>query len=185
MNPNLQKIRAGTTNRNNITVDKKSGRITSSYSDRKSIECFLMPIEAYYGLAEELFRIFGDDYWYIMQKAGEGVGSIAAKSFPKRTLELTKAIKIGFNGSSQWGFGRYELKEIDIQNGRVVFELHDSVFEYCVESNKKFVEEQYFLIGFYKRFYSVIFDKEVYCKYSRFINNDRPYYRFEVMVRYH
>lgn len=169
----------------NITFDKKSGRIISSYSDRKSTECFLMPIESYYGLAEELYKMFGDDYWLILQKAGEGAGRTAAKSFPKKDpVKLTKAIKIGFNGSSQWGFGLYELKELDIQNGRVVFELHNSIFEYDAESNKKFVEEQHFLIGFYKGFYSVIFDEEVYCKYSRLINNDRPYYRFEVVVRY-
>ena len=90
-------MEAGTTKSDgiNITFDKKSGRIISSYSDRKSIECFLMPIEAYYGLAEELFRMFGDDYWFILQKAGEGTGRIAAKSFPKKDpVKLTKAIKI-------------------------------------------------------------------------------------------
>lgn len=168
-----------------ILLDEKSGRITATF-DNNSVECFLMPIEAYYGLAEELFRMFGDDYWLILQKAGEGAGSTATKSFPKENpVKLTEAIKIGFNGTSQWGFGRYELKELDIQNKRVVFELHDSVFEYNAEStHKKFVEDQHFLIGFYKGFYSVIFSKEVYCKYSRLINNDRPYYRFEVMARY-
>lgn len=178
-------METGTTelDRINITVDKKLGRIISSYSDR-SDECILLTISAFYELVIELYKMFGDDYWLIMQKAGEGAGRISAKSFPTIEHEKIEPIRSAFNDVSRWGFGRYELKEIDIKNGIVIFELHDSVFEYGVNHKEylKLANEQHFLIGFYKGLFSTLFGKKVNCTCSLHTDKEKRYYKFKVDI---
>jgi len=169
---------------NYLVFDEEKGRFTVTYDNKNCNDCFLMPIEAWCGLTEELFQMFGASYWLILQKAGEGAGRISARSFQNvDTGKIAEAIKIGFNGISRWGFGRYKLKELDIQNKHVVFELHDSIFECCANDNeyKRFVEEQHFLVGFYTGLFSALFEKKMRCTRARVGNNDaKPYYRFEL-----
>jgi hypothetical protein len=171
--------------KNYLVFDEESGRITAVYDNDNKIgdDCFLMPIEAYYGLTDELFRIFGTDSWLILQKAGEGAGRVSAKSFQNTDLnEIATAIRIGFNGFSRWGFGMYKLKELDIKNKHMVFELHRPIFEYHGDNSqyKKFVEEQHFLLGFYTGFFSSLFGNKMRCLCSRINDDAKTYYKFEV-----
>lgn len=168
---------------NYLLFDEETGRIAVTYDNKTIDYCFLMSIEAFYGLTEERFQMFGNDYCLIQQKGGEGAGCVSARSFQGIDPEqLAEAIKIGFNGVSRWGFGRYELKELDIQNWHVIFNLHDSVFEYHGNNNQytRFVEEPHYLIGFYKGFFSVLFGKKMRCTCSRVINSGKAHYKFEL-----
>jgi len=168
--------------KNYLSFEEEKGRIAAVFSNTSSDDCFLMPMEAFYGTEEELFRIFGMDYALITQKAGEGAGRVSVRSFPKEPEQIAEAIKNGFNGISRWGFGRYQLKELEIKNMHVVFELHDSVFEYYGDNDRyrRFAEEPHFLIGFYKGFFSALFGRNVYCNFSRIDDNGKPYYKFEL-----
>jgi hypothetical protein len=167
---------------NHLMFDEEKGRFIITYGNKNSNDCFLMPIEAWYGLTEELFQMFGASYWLILQKAGEGAGRISARSFQDLDSEkIVEAIKIGFNGISRWGFGRYKLKELDIQNKHVVFELYDSIFDSTTNNEyKRFVEEQHFLVGFYKGLFSALLGKMMRCTRSRITDNAKSYYRFEL-----
>jgi hypothetical protein len=172
--------------KNYLSFEEEKGRIAAVFGNTYSDDCFLMSIEAFYGMEEELFRIFGMDYALIEQKAGEGAGRVSARSFPKETEQIAEAIKNGFNGISRWGFGRYQLKELDIKNMYVVFELHDSIFEYYGENDKyrRFAEEPHFLIGFYKGFFSAVFGRNVYCNFSLINDNGKPHYKFELNAEF-
>jgi len=169
--------------KNYLLFDEESGRITTTYDNKVYDDCFLLPVEAYYGLMEELFQMFGADYWLILQKAGEGAGRVSARSFQNTDADkIAEAIKNGFNGKSRWGFGLYKLKELDIQKKHVMFELHDSALEYNGNNSryKRFVEEQHFLVGFYIGLFSTLFNNRMRCTCSRVTDNTKIYYKFEV-----
>lgn len=168
---------------NYLLFDREIGRISVSYGMESKDDCLLIPVEAWLAMEESLFQMFGSDYHVIMRKAGEGAGNISARSFPiKDRTELTAAIEIGFNGTSRWGLGQYVLNELDRQEKCVVFELHHSALESHSDSDKyhRFIEEPYFLIGFYEGLFSSLFGEKMRCLISRITKDTRSYYKIKI-----
>ena len=166
-----------------IRFDKDTGNYTLT---NKSVfhDVIIISVPAFLKLENELTTIFGAAGENILQIIGEAAGGESAKriSYVGNTEE---DVRIIFNSVSKWGFGKYELVELD-PDGYVKFKLHNNpLFVSQDKSNLGLTAQtktcnHYFLIGFYKGYFSMIFNGTTLCTETKCINNGDEFCEFEI-----
>ena len=166
-----------------IRFDKDTGNYTLT---NKSVfhDVIIMSVPAFLKLSDELFSIFGSAGENILQIIGEAAGGESAKRI-SHVENIERDIRIIFNSISKWGFGKYELVELD-PDGYMKFKLHNNpLFVSQDKSNLGLTAQtktsnHHFLIGFYKGYCSMIFNGATLCTEIKCINNGDKFCEFEI-----
>lgn len=160
-----------------LGFDKESGRLFISDDDGE-YDVFIVSVITFFGIVEEFVSIFGSGATAILQKAGEGAGRRSAKHL-LLSDDKVRTVKSLFNSISRWGFGRYELVELDEEKPYVLFKLHNCVFAKPTDAPHNEHSMQY-IQGFYYGYFSEFFKKDIRCLELKCISLGDAYCEFEI-----
>lgn len=166
-----------------IRFDKDTGHYTLT---NKSVfhDVIIISVPAFLKLENELNAIFGAAGENILQIIGEAAGGESAKRLAH--VENTEEdVRTVFNSVSKWGFGKYELVELD-PDGYVKFKLHNNPLFISQDkpnlglTAQTKINNHNFLIGFYNGYFSMIFNGTTLCKETKCMNNGDEFCEFEI-----
>lgn len=166
-----------------IRFDKDTGHYTLT---NKSVfhDVIIISVPSFLKLENELNTVFGAAGENLLQMIGEVAGGESAKRIA-HVENLEEDVRTVFNSVSKWGFGKYELVELD-PDGYVKFKLHDNpLYVHKDKPNigstaQTKISNHYFLIGFYKGYFSMIFNGTALCKETKCMNNGDEFCEFEI-----
>lgn len=147
-------------------------------------DVIIISVPAFLKLENELTSIFGAAGENILQIIGEAAGGESAKRIA-HVENIEADVRTIFNSVSKWGFGKYELVELE-PDGYMKFKLHNNpLFVSQDKSNlgltaQTKISNHYFLIGFYKGYFSMIFNGTTVCKETKCVNNGDKFCEFEI-----
>lgn len=167
-----------------MTFDEKTGNYTLT---NKSVfhDVIIISIPSFLKLERELFNIFGSGAADILKLSGEAAGGESAKRIT-HVENLEDDVRTIFNSVSKWGFGKYELVDLDLDAGHVKFKLHNNPLVIHNEKSgsgsmdQAVTNNHHFLIGFYGGYFHMIFDGQVVCKETKCMNTGDAFCEFEV-----
>jgi len=148
-------------------------------------DAIILSVPSFLRLERELFRLFGSAAASILQITGEAAGGESGKRLA-HVEHMEDDIRSVFNSVSKWGFGRYELIDLDLGTGYVKFKLHNNPLTIPVEkeslgsTDQVKIDNHYFLIGFYKGYFGTLFKGLLSCKETRCMNRGDMFCEFEV-----
>jgi predicted hydrocarbon binding protein len=148
-------------------------------------DVIILSVPSFLRLERELFRLFGAAAPSLLQIAGEAAGGQSAKRL-SRVENMEDDIRSAFNSVSRWGFGRYELIDLNLARGYIKFKLHNNPLAIpCDEGSSGLIDQaaissHNFLIGFYKGYFHTLFKELVFCKETRCMNRGDAFCEFEV-----
>jgi len=148
-------------------------------------DAIIISVPSFLKLERELFRVFGTAAAQILQITGEAAGGESGKRLA-HVEHLENDVRFVFNTVSKWGFGKYQLIDLDIDVGYVKFELHNNPLaiplheESLGSAGHAKIESHYFLIGFYTGYFHVLFNGLTSCKETKCMNRGDAFCEFEV-----
>ena len=149
-------------------------------------EVIMISVPAFVKLERALFRLFGSNAESLMQISGEAAGSDSARGLV-RVGHVEEDLRSVFNSVSKWGFGKYELMDLDVVTGYLKFKLHNNPLAALVDTESVDstdtvkIDSHHFLIGFYKGYFGVLFNGRVICTETMCMNRGDPFCEFKVM----
>jgi predicted hydrocarbon binding protein len=165
-----------------ISFDKEQGHyvLTNKHVFHDAI---IISVPSFLKLEAELFRVFGTAAASVLEIAGEAAGSESAKRL--MNVEHTEDdIKYVFNSVSKWGYGKYELVDLNLAMGHVKFKLHNNPLAVVTdkESSGEHVKiiNHHFLIGFYTGYFSALFNHRVFCTETSCMNRGDAFCEFSI-----
>jgi predicted hydrocarbon binding protein len=162
-----------------LTFDKDLGRYILT---NKTVfhDAVIISIPSFLRLERELFKIFGSDAASLLQIAGEADGGESAKRLA-HVEHAEDDLREVLNSVSKWGFGKYELSDLDFDRGYVKFKLHNNPLAIPVaDSANQKIDSHYFLIGFYTGYFHNLFKELVFCSETKCMNRGEAFCEFEV-----
>lgn len=167
-----------------LTFDKELGHYVLT-NKRIFHDAIIVSIPSFLRLERELFRLFGSVAASLLQITGEAAGGESGKRLTN-VEHMEDDIRSVFNSVSKWGFGKYELTDLDMKLGYLKFKLHNNPF--AVPMNKESsgstdqvkIDSHHFLIGFYGGYFHTLFKAQVSCKETRCMNRGDAFCEFEV-----
>lgn len=162
-----------------LVFDSEKGRLVAS--DRGGEQDVLaMPMEAFFGLVDDLFEMFQSGASVILEKAGRGAGKASVKHVLTQE-DSAIAVRDLFNRASRWGHGRYEMVKFDQASHRVTLRLRECVF--ARESDKE-CRSMWYLRGYLRGYFSAFFrDEAVVCNELKCISLGDKYCEFEILPK--
>lgn len=148
-------------------------------------DAIIISIPSFLRLERELFRLFGSAASSILQITGEAAGGESAKRLA-HVERVEDDIRSVFNSVSKWGFGKYELIDLDLRTGYVKFKLHNNPLTIPVDkeslgsADQAKIDSHHFLIGFYTGYFHALFNGLVSCKEAKCMNRGDAFCEFEV-----
>lgn len=164
-----------------VTFNKDLGNYIIT-NKRVFHEAIIFSTPSFLTLQKELYGMFGEAASKILELTGESAGSEAGKRIVHVT-NLEEDIKKIYNGVSKWGFGRYELVELDLSKIHLQFNLHNNplgIIEGEDLADRSKIIGHHFLVGFYKGYFHRVLGKEVTCKETLCINKGDRFCQFEI-----
>lgn len=166
-----------------ISFDPNTGNYTIT-NKHVFHDIILISVPSFLKLESELFELFGTSTEKILQIVGESAGGESAKRITN-TDNLEDEIRYIFNTVSKWGFGKYELVNLDLLKGHIKFKLHNNPLATREERNgssltNKAKTNHYFLIGFYRGYFASLFGKRTACNETDCINKGDAFCQFEI-----
>ncbi len=168
-----------------MTFDKDLGHYVLT-NEQVFHEVIMISVPAFVKLERALFRLFGSNAESLMQISGEAAGSDSARGLI-RLGHVEEDLRTVFNSVSKWGFGKYELMDLDVVTGYLKFKLHNNPLAARVDTESidstdtVKIDGHYFLIGFYKGYFGVLFNSRVLCTETMCMNRGDPFCEFTVM----
>jgi len=141
--------------------------------------------ETFLSIIKGFEKSFGSGYSTIVRVGAENAGKESAHLATKNMSleERLKYVKAVFSGSSNWGFGVYELVRFEPEKPHITLRIYNNVFASSVKDKdeaESFVD--HYLIGFLQGFFSEIFGKRLKCYETCCIARDKTdYCEFELL----
>ncbi|MCL5068517.1 MAG: hypothetical protein M1368_09235 [Thaumarchaeota archaeon] len=160
-----------------LVFDDKRGRLVASDKSGDH-DVLAMPMEAFFGLVDDLFVMFQSGASVILEKAGAGAGKASVKHVLSQE-ESSKAVRELFSRASRWGLGRYEMVKFDPDSHYAKLRLHQCVF--ARESDKE-CRSMWYLRGYLRGYFSTFFrDEGVICTELKCSSLGDKYCEFEIV----
>ena len=165
-----------------ISFDKNLGHYVLT-NKRVFHDVILISVPSLLKLESELFNILGPVAKNILQIIGEGAGGESGKRM-LHVENMEDDVKTVFNSVSKWGFGKYELVDLNLEGGNIKFKLLNNPLFIGGKKDDLGLTDQAktrnhdFLIGFYTGYFHVLLNAIVSCKETKCINQGDTFCEF-------